>query len=680
MTRPAARRVLFVGFLVSLGLVSLSFGASRSAAKDLASAVLVAEAAMVRVEVATDTATPTTEDSPTPEVPATPSATSTWTPETPPSETPTASESSSATPSQTASADPSPTPTSEVSSTPVPASHTPTVSSTPGPPPSSTPEPSALVLINEIAWAGTLASANDEWIELANFGSEPVDLTGWRLTDNGDIDIALSGFLPAHTYFLLERTDDSTVADITADQIYTGSLSNAGESLWLTDAEGTFVDSANADGGGWPAGDSATRASMERHGDGDTPGNWSTFSGVGGVGHDATGNAISGTPRSDNSPVGAIPTQTPVPTALASATSPPQFSILINELAWSGTKASASDEWIELYNPGATAVDLAGWSLSDNGDVHVSLTGSIAPSSFYVLERTDDSTIADFTADQIYTGSLSNAGEILELRDALGTLVDSANADGGGWPAGIDAGRGSMERRGGGDVPANWATFTGYHGRGHDAEGSTIRGTPGSTNSLFFPTPAPTFIPGRIVINEVLIRPHYDWQGTGGVTTADEFIELFNTGPGDVNLRGWILDDTGLGGSSPYIFDDDEVLPAGGFLALFRSKTHIALNDTGDSVRLSAPDGRLINRITYLKVRAYNLSYGRLPDGSRHLFYGLWPTPFRPNLLFVEPTPSVPPAPGVCPDGGYPESLIPRLARRPAQARLLQSLGLIRCP
>jgi hypothetical protein len=687
MTRPAARQVLCVGFLFSLGFVSSRLGVSRSAVNTFGSIVLIAQAAMPRAEDATDTASPTVDGNPSPEASATPSVTPTRTPEGAPSEEPTVSEveipTASASPSHTGSPEPSSTPTLEASSTPVEPGATPTASSTRDTPPSSTPEIAAHILINEVAWAGTLASTSDEWIELANFGSEPVDLTGWGLSDHGDIDIALSGVLPAHSYFLLERTDDSTIADIPGDQIYTGSLSNAGESLWLTDSNGSIIDSANAVGGEWPAGNRETRASMERRGGGDTAADWSTFSGIGGVGHDAAGNAIRGTPRSDNSPASLVPTPTPVPTSLASVTPAPYRSVMINEVAWSGTKAAASDEWIELYNPGPNAIDLSGWSLSDGGDVHISLAGSIAASGFFLLERTDDSTVADIPADQIYTGGLSNAGEILELHDASGNLVDTANADGGGWPAGIEAGRGSMERRGGDDVRSSWSTFTGYHARGHDAEGSTIRGTPGSTNSIFFPTPEPTFIPGRIVINEVLIRPHYDWEGKGGVTTADEFIELFNTGPGDVNLRGWILDDTGLGGSSPYVFDDDEILPAGGFLAMFRSKTRLALNDTGDSVRISAPDGRLIDRITYLKVTAYNLSYGRLPDGSRHLFYGLWPTPFRPNILFVEPTPiagSPQSIPGVCPDGEYPQGLVPRLVRRPAQARLLQTLGLMRCP
>jgi len=60
---------------------------------------------------------------------------------------------------------------------------------------------------------------------------------------------------------------------------------------------------------------------------------------------------------------------------------------MINQVAWSGMKASASDEWIELYNPGVTTVDLSGWSLSDAGDVHISLTGSIATSGFFLLEH-----------------------------------------------------------------------------------------------------------------------------------------------------------------------------------------------------------------------------------------------------------------------------------------------------
>jgi len=353
------------------------------------------------------------------------------------------------------------------------------------------------------------------------------------------------------------------------------------------------------------------------------------------------------------------PTLSETPTPSASPTPPIPFAlqaVLINEIAWAGTIASANDEWIELHNPSADPIDLMGWRLSDGGDINVSLAGSLPGYSYYLLERTDDTTILDLGADRIYTGSLRNTGEQLELLGPAGEIVDTANSGGGGWPAGESDSRASMERRGGTDLPGNWATFSGHFGNGLDADGNPIQGTPRQANSLFFPTPTPTGIPSRVVINEVLIRPRYDWEGTGGVTTADEFIELYNPGRMDVYLKGWWLDDAIDGGSSP--FDLPGVtIPAKGYAVFFRTQTKIALNDTGDTVRLLAPNERVIDEISYLSVRAANLSFGRLPDGSDHLRYGLWPTPRQANLLFVEPVSDPPAGPFflyVCPGEAWP--------------------------
>jgi len=511
---------------------------------------------------------------------------------------------------------------------------TPTDSATPSPTasaPSGSPSFDAgAVLINEVAWAGTLASANDEWIELWNPGDDPIDLAGWRLSDGGDLTASLTGAISAHGMYLLERTDDSTVSDIPADKIYTGSLNNAGETLRLLDASGNLIDTANAGAGPWPAGSTSARSSMERHGALDLPGNWSTFPGLGGNGLDADGRAIAGTPRQPNAPVAA-----PTPTATASGPGPTPFpaeAVIINEVAWAGTLASSSDEWIELLNPGGEPIDLAGWTLTDDGDIRVGLRGTIPAGGYYVLERSDDQAISDQPADRIYTGALSNAGETLRLLDPVGTEIDIVNPSGAAWPAGDASARSSMERLNG-----RWRTFTGFFGLGHDADGRRVRGTPHGPNSVLFPTPQPTWIPGRVVINEVLVRPHYDWEGAGGVTSDDEFIELYNRGPGPVNLAGWTLDDTVVGGSAAFSLPARTLQP-GDFAVFFRSRTHIALNDSGDSVRLSGPDGQPVDKIHYRRVRAYNLSYGRLPDGDEALVYGLWPTPGRNNVLYTPPS------------------------------------------
>jgi len=548
------------------------------------------------------------------------------------------------TPASSPTASPTPTETFLPTCSPT-ASPTPTETLTPtcSPTASLTPSPTLYLMdmrdfsigavrINEIAWAGTLASSSDEWIELFNPGTEPVDLAGWRLTDGGDINRSLTGTLGPGEYYLLERTDDATVSDIPADLTYTGSLRNEGEALELLDPSGASVDLANTAGGAWPAGDRATHASMQRLGPEDV---WGTYPGCGGNGIDAGGAPIQGTPRQANA-LGCVPptpTETATPTLAPLPTSVAEGAVRINEIAWSGTRASASDEWIELWNPGPEPIDLAGWRLSDGGDIEVALSGVLQPGELFLLERSDDQTVSDIRADHIYTGSLSNDGECLELIDPSGARVDAANRSGGAWPAGNDKSHASMERKESG----GWGTFTGYFGNGRDAGGNHIAGTPRQPNSLLFPTPMPTGIPGQIVINEVLIRPHYDWEGKGGIDYDDEFIELYNRGPRDVQLVGWILDDIAEGGSKPFVLPYRRI-EADSYAVFFRSRTHLALNDTGDTVSLRAPNGHKVDTISYLRVRAYNLSYGRLPDGSDHFAYGLWPTPGRANRLYTPPT------------------------------------------
>jgi cardiolipin synthase len=165
------------------------------------------------------------------------------------------------------------------------------------------------VVINEVGWMGTQANGSDEWIELYNTTDQPIDLSGWTLTAaDGTPSIALSGTIPARGYFLLERTDDNAVSNLAADLVYgndgtTWALKNTGETLELRDASDALIDAANGDGGGWPAGDNPTKATMERIDpttpDADT--NWATNDGLTRNGLDANSDPINGTPKAQNS-------------------------------------------------------------------------------------------------------------------------------------------------------------------------------------------------------------------------------------------------------------------------------------------------------------------------------------------------------------------------------------------
>lgn len=120
------------------------------------------------------------------------------------------------------------------------------------------------VIINEVCWMGTKNSANDEWLELFNQTNKPLSLEGWLLkADDGVPKINLSGIIPAHGFYVLERTDDNTLVNVSADKIYKGALENTGENLKLYDNFGKLIDEIICQDK-WLAGNNQTKQTMER--------------------------------------------------------------------------------------------------------------------------------------------------------------------------------------------------------------------------------------------------------------------------------------------------------------------------------------------------------------------------------------------------------------------------------
>jgi len=159
------------------------------------------------------------------------------------------------------------------------------------------------VVINEVAWAGTEDGSSDEWIELYNNSSQSVDLSGWKIVDDGvDTYTITSGVVAAKGYFLIEDSEP-TVNTIAADSVIGISLSNTGDSLVLKDSSDNVIDTVNSTSGTWFAGNSTTKSTMERIDPGlvgDTAANWaSATSGNSSLGR--SGSAIFGTPKGQNS-------------------------------------------------------------------------------------------------------------------------------------------------------------------------------------------------------------------------------------------------------------------------------------------------------------------------------------------------------------------------------------------
>lgn len=557
----------------------------------------------------------------------------------------------------------------------------------------------ANIIISEVAWGGTRASNSDEWIELYNPALTAVDLTGWRIeAPDGSPVIPLSGTIPAQGFYLIQRFPN-TFQDVTADLTYDYfvALADSGEALQLMNAGRVVVDTANKAGGAWPGGSaSGYHPSMERLAKGgvivaDGTYAWVTNSGVVRNGHDAQGNTVYGTPRQPNwafaititpSPTRTnTATRTPTRTATLTRTitptgtrrtptaSPtPTLGVVISEIAWMGTKASSSDEWIELYNRGSAAVDLSGWTLkSTDGTINILFTSSdpdhtIAAGKYFILARAG--TFESVVINKNISDSISNDGRALELRNASGILIDTANANGGAWPAGVASpSYYTMERHllNFRDMSANWYTFGGTPTE-KDADGNWIYGTPGYANwaagvtATPSRTPSPTRTPTRkgavivtpsttLVINEFMPRAGFDWNQDGRVDVFDEFIEIANLGPLDINLNGWKLDDAAGQGSSPYTIPS-KTLKVGERIVFYASQTNILLSDGGDTVRLMNPNNVVKDAQTYSVIKVADLSWCRLPDINGSWFMDCFPTPNQRNSRTGE-VPDAPPDTGL---------------------------------
>lgn len=208
--------------------------------------------------------------------------------------------------------------------------------------------------------------------------------------------------------------------------------------------------------------------------------------------------------------------------------------VVINEVAWGGTEASPYDEWIELFNTTDEAVDLAGWILTwegasiplgeKSGNTKVLRNHVIPPHGYFLLERSADDTVVGREADLIYTGALSDSGEVLQLIDPAGNVVSTANAGcGEGWWAGMKGA--SMERVSPDAPDGRFSWRTGRPGGLFDAAGTPIKGTPAGANLAYLSSPRVELALPTGPLSGVVT---WTWQAQDPDTPAEELSVSLN--------------------------------------------------------------------------------------------------------------------------------------------------------
>ena len=114
--------------------------------------------------------------------------------------------------------------------------------------------------------------------------------------------------------------------------------------------------------------------------------------------------------------------------------------VVINELMYHPSSENPAEEYVELYNAGAGAVDVSGWKFSSGVAFTFPAATSIAPGAYLVVTASPAAfhakypAVANYIASSGWTGQLSNSANGVRLDDALGVKQDEVGyADDGDW-------------------------------------------------------------------------------------------------------------------------------------------------------------------------------------------------------------------------------------------------------
>ncbi len=197
---------------------------------------------------------------------------------------------------------------------------------------------------------------------------------------------------------------------------------------------------------------------------------------------------------------------TPGGPPVADPVSDPGKQIVINELMYHPASEQDAEEYIEVFNRGATATNLAGWQFTSGVDfTFPDIT--IDPGSYLVIAA--DTATFSATHPSVtnvignWSGQLSNSSESIELVDAAGNRIDRITyADEGDWAVRavgpVDRGHTGWiwqaEHDGGGkSLELINAQFPNEYGQNWTAS-ATTGGTPGAANSSALANGAPVIL------------------------------------------------------------------------------------------------------------------------------------------------------------------------------------------
>ena len=325
------------------------------------------------------------------------------------------------------------------------------------------------------------------------------------------------------------------------------------------------------------------------------------------------------------------------------------------------SKNAAGEEFVEVFNPNSSEVDVTSWQLQYRSSSHTpedsgswSARAVIGCQSVKAGDCSVPVQIVIGAGDTIRLSSYETGGGIVPLVPGMATTggeVRLVQPGASGAPGIVQdmVGYGPAKAFEG-DAPAPAPLAGRSIIRCQDDQGAYIDTDQNAMDFVLSPDPDPQPVEEAGVTLEGSgndAAPQTD-QSTVPVTypdaeitevfpdpaspqmdSADEFIELYNPYDNELDLGGYIIK-TGTNWSHKYAIPELSVDPYG-YIALMSAETHLSLSNTGSGVRLYDPGGRLVFEAPSFGKAKTGDSWVRDQDGR-----WVWtakPTPGEPNIL-----------------------------------------------
>lgn len=332
--------------------------------------------------------------------------------------------------------------------------------------------------------------------------------------------------------------------------------------------------------------------------------------------NDGSGDIVMGAVL-DSAPL-ALPTATPGAANSVARALPVFPQVWINEfetvnLSGPTDEFGQHEPWLELYNAGSASVSLDGWALSDsvtNLGRWAFPNGSSLAAGQRLLVWLDAKSGASQLHASFRPGTNSGTLALIFPFQGTPTVLDYVHYDS------IPNDR-SMGRFPDGD---NFGFELFYHA------------TPGAANDNSAPAT-------RLFINEWMASNSAFADPSDG--HFDDWFELYNPNPVAVDLAGYMLTDNLADARGRYVIPAGWSIGPGQFMLVWAdndtptnsANLHVPfkLDRTGENIGLFAPNGSLVDSITF-GPQTNNVSQGRFPDGGAELRFFTASTPGKSNV------------------------------------------------